>query len=188
MWWYILCTCVSPFIFSTVTWGLLHCMWMHQIACVHFLSQPTRQKKKKGLSHRLLPKKLSATLFFFFFFFLGKIAMLMRFFFFFNQNIQLAYKKNNAIHSYFPFYHENFSIFSSIFAVSSVQKKKYPSPRRAMTLSCFTVCSKGQCESFTNFGAVQKTILIVTRAVPFSLDGLLHCIYYTALTEITGNR
>ena len=58
--------------------------------------------------------------------------MLMRFFFFFfNQNIQLAYKKNNAIHSYFPFYHENFSIFSSIFAVSSVQKKKCPSPRRA---------------------------------------------------------
>ena len=41
-----------------------------------------RPKKKKGLSHRLLPKKLSATLFFFFFF-LGKIAMLMRFFFFF---------------------------------------------------------------------------------------------------------
>ena len=28
-----------------------------------------RPKKKKGLSHRLLPKKLSATLFFFFFFF-----------------------------------------------------------------------------------------------------------------------
>ena len=56
--------------------------------------------------------------------------MLMRFFFFFffNQNIQLAYKKNNAIHSYFPFYHENFSNFSSIFAVSSVQKKKVSVP------------------------------------------------------------
>ena len=98
--------------------------------CLHLLLRKLH-KKKKGLSHRLLPKKLSATLFFFFFFFRENSYANAIFFFFFNQNIQLAYKKNNAIHSYFPFYHENFSIFSSIFAVSSVQKKKYPSPRRA---------------------------------------------------------
>ena len=50
-------------------------IYTYQYFCVN-----KAKKKKKGLSHRLLPKKLSATLFFFFFF-LGKIAMLMRFFF-----------------------------------------------------------------------------------------------------------
>ena len=110
-----------------------------------------RPKKKRFVS-QTFAKKAKCYAFFFFFFFRENSyanAIFFFFFFFFNQNIQLAYKKNNAIHSYFPFYHDNFSIFSSIFAVSSVQKKKDPSP--------------GGLDSFMLYSLLERSVRVVHK-------------------------
>ena len=70
-------------------------------------NRSTKAKKKKRFVSQTFAKKAKCYAFFFFFFRENSYANAIFFFFFFNQNIQLAYKKNNAIHSYFPFYHEN---------------------------------------------------------------------------------